>query len=272
MRDCDLRSKRASPSVVLFERLGAIALVTLNRPEVHNAIDTSMRDALHATLAAARDDPEVRAVVLRGAGRSFSSGGDVREFGSARSPVAAREARWRRDLCGALLDLKKPTIAAVHGYAVGGGWELALLCDLCIVARGARFRFSETGLGMIPGLGGTQTMTRVAGSSRAMEAVLSGRWCSAEEVVEWGLANACVARDKVVETAIDWGLAIARLPEPLVCASKRLVWDGCDLPLPLALELESRLAAVGSRNRTSGSSAGPSRKRFDQRDKRRGTR
>lgn len=236
-----------SSSPVVLEKLENVVLVLLNRPEVHNAIDTRLRDALYETLAAVRDDPEVSVVILHGAGPSFSSGGDLHEFGTARSPVAAREARWRRDLCGALLALPKPTIAAVHGYAVGGGWELALLCDLCIVARGARFRFSETGLGMIPGLGGTQTVARLVGGCRAMDAVLSARWLRAKEAVEWGLANACVPRRSLLRTALDWARDIARWPPLLLRETKRLVWQGCDLPLPAALALERRVADLAGK-------------------------
>ena len=121
-----------------------------------------MRDALFEALHAVRDDPDVRAMVLRGNGPAFSTGGDVAEFGSAPSPVTARDVRWRRDVWGLLHTLSKPTIAAVHGYAVGGGFEMALLCDLCIAADDARFCYPETGLAMIPGVAGTQTTPRAA--------------------------------------------------------------------------------------------------------------
>src|SRR3989442_99834 len=113
---------------------------------------------------------------LAGRGPAFSTGGDVREFGSAPSPFLARAVRWRRDVWGRLLELGAATVAAVHGYAVGGGMEMALLCDLCVAADDARFALPETGLGMIPGVGGTQTLPRKAGTAAALDLVLTGRW------------------------------------------------------------------------------------------------
>src|SRR5204862_2176423 len=159
-----------------YAKRGPVAVVTLDRPEVLNAYDTAMRDDLHAVLGAANDDPEVRAVVLRGAGPAFSTGGDVREFGTAPSPAVARIVRWRRDVWGRLVSLRAATVAAVHGYAVGGGMEMALLCDLCVAADDARFALPETGLGMIPGVGGTQTLPRKAGPAAALALVLPRRW------------------------------------------------------------------------------------------------
>src|SRR5262249_23048836 len=138
-----------------YEKRGAVAVVTLDRPEVLNAYNVAMRDDLHAALGAADEDPEVRALVLAGRGPAFSTGGDVRESGTARSQFVARAVRWRRDVWGRLLELRAASIAAVHGYAVGGGMEMALLCDLCVAADDARFALPETGLGMIPGVGGT---------------------------------------------------------------------------------------------------------------------
>src|SRR5262249_32508979 len=132
----------------------------------------AMRDDLYAVFGAADEDPEVRALVLRGRGRAFSTGGDLTEFGTAPSPFVAREVRWRRDVWGRLLGLRAASIAAVHGYAVGGGFEMALLCDLCLAADDARFALPETGLGMIPGVGGTQTLPRRGGPGRAPAAGL----------------------------------------------------------------------------------------------------
>src|SRR5262249_31476443 len=154
-------------STIRYEKRGPIALVTLDRPEVLNAYDVAMRDGLGAALGAADEDPDVRVLVLRGAGPAFSSGGDVREFGTAPSPVVARIVRWRRDVWGRLVSLRAATVASVHGHAVGGGMEMAMLCDLCIAADDAGFALPETGLGMIPGVGGTQTLPRRAGVGRA---------------------------------------------------------------------------------------------------------
>src|SRR5690242_815825 len=121
----------ASPAV-LYEKRDTVAWVTLNRPARLNAYNVEMRDALFEVLSAIHDDPGVRAMVLTGAGTAFSTGGDVSEFGQAPSPTAARWIRFRRDVWGRLRTLPVPTIAAVHGFTVGGGMEMALLCDIAI--------------------------------------------------------------------------------------------------------------------------------------------
>ena len=196
---------RQEPAVLLHkEDGGRVAVVSLNRPRVLNAYGIEMRDALYEALLAVRDDPEVRVMVLRGNGPAFCTGGDLREFGSAPSPYAARATRWRRDVWGVLSSLPKITVAAVHGFVVGGGFEMALLCDHCIAARDARFRLPETGLGMIPGVGGTQTLPRLIGVGRAADLVLTGRVArrrggaaaraSSRRVVRAGAAGAATAR------------------------------------------------------------------------------
>ncbi len=135
-------------TAVLYEKEGPLAIVALNRPKRMNAYNVQMRDDLYQILCAIRDDPEVRVMILRGEGPAFSTGGDVSEFGSAPSPTRAREVRWQRNVWGTLLSLPQPTIAAVHGFTVGGGMEMALLCDLCIAADDTIFFLPETTLGM----------------------------------------------------------------------------------------------------------------------------
>ena len=181
-----------SSPAVLYEKDGSVAVVSLNRPTQLNAYNVEMRDDLYEILQAVRDDPEVRVMILRGEGPAFSTGGDVSEFGSAPSPVRAREVRWQRDNWGLLLRLPQPTIAAVHGYTVGGGMEMALLCDLCIAADDTVFFLPETGLGMIPGVGGTQTAPRAIGLGRALDMVLTGKRLSADQALQIGLVNQVV--------------------------------------------------------------------------------
>ena len=135
-----------------------VAQVTLNRPAVLNALNLEMRDELWDALRAFRDDPDARVLILRGAGKAFSAGADISDFGTAPSLTEARRARRERDLWDLLLHLPKPTIAAVHGYALGAGCEMALLCDLRIAADDASFGLPEVGLGYIPSAGGTQTL------------------------------------------------------------------------------------------------------------------
>src|ERR1700690_2459505 len=133
--------RRRREAAVLYDLAdeGRVAIITLNRPDRLNAYNVAMRDALYDALLAVRDDPAVRAVVLRGNGRAFCTGGDLAEFGRAPSPTRAREVRWLRDVWGTLWGIPAITIAAVHGYAVGGGFEMAMLCDQCIASRDAPY-------------------------------------------------------------------------------------------------------------------------------------
>jgi enoyl-CoA hydratase len=230
---------------VLYDLMeaGRVAVITLNRPERLNAYDTGMRDAMFEALCAVRDDPQVRAVVMCGAGRAFSTGGDLREFGSAPSPVRAREVRWLRDVWGTLWHLPAITIAAVHGFTVGGGFEMAMLCDRCIAAADARFSLPETGLGMIPGVGGTQTLPRLVGIGRAQSLVLAGQWIDARTAERLGLAARVVPPARLLASALGEARRIARLEPEMVRAVKRAVCDGLDRPLDAGLALERRLSA-----------------------------
>jgi enoyl-CoA hydratase/carnithine racemase len=229
-------------ATVRYVKRGPIAIVTLDRPAVLNAYNVAMRDDLDAVFAAADEDPEVRALVLRGRGRAFSSGGDVSEFGTAPSPLGARSARWRRDVWGRLLELRAATIAAVHGFAVGGGLEMALLCDVCIAADDTRFALPETGLGMIPGVAGTQTVARRAGLARALDINLTGREIDARAALAAGLITSVVTRPRLMPSALAIARRLARYDPLAVQAARRAVRAAHDLGLAAGEALERRLA------------------------------
>ncbi len=231
-------------ATVLYEKEGPLALVALNRPTMLNAYNVQMRDDLYQVLRAVRDDPEVRVIILRGEGPAFSTGGDVSEFGSAPSPTAAREIRWRRDVWGTLLSLPQPTIAAVHGYTVGGGMEMALLCDLCIAADDTIFFLPETALGMIPGVGGTQTTPRAIGLGRALDMVLTGRRVNAEEAVRIGLVNQVVVRQTLLTAAKALAYTLAQKDPKSISLAKRAIRQGAELSLAEGLDLEKRLFSL----------------------------
>jgi len=237
-----MSAREAAP--VLYDKDGSVAIVSLNRPHVLNAYDVAMRDALYETLGAVRDDPEVGAMILRGNGPAFCTGGDVREFGSAPSPVMARDVRWRRDVWQLLRSLPQVTVAAVQGYAVGGGFEMALLCDLCIAAEDARFAYPETGLAMIPGVAGTQTTPRALGLGRALDLILTGRWLSAAEAYRLGIVARVVRRKTLHATAVDLARRVCAVPASLVARAKRAVHDGLELSLADGLALEGRLNSL----------------------------
>ena len=229
-------------ATVRFEKHDAVAVVTLDRPAALNAYNVAMRDDLHAVLSAIDDDPDVRVCILRGNGRAFSTGGDLREFGSAPSPVIARAVRFQRDVWGRLLRLRAATIAAVHGYAVGGGFEMLMLCDLRIAAVGTRLALPETALGMLPGVAGTQTLPRTVGVGRALEIVLADRWLDARAALRCGLVNRVVPRGQLERTARGWARRLAYLDPALVQAVRRSIRAALDAPLPEASALERRLA------------------------------
>ncbi len=231
---------------ILFERSGFVARVVLNRPKRLNAFNTAMRDDLYEAFSAVRDDPTLRVLVIRGNGRAFCSGGDVSEFGTAASPVAAREVRWQRDVWGLLRSLPKVTIAAVHGHAAGSGMEMALLCDFRIATSSAVFSLPETGLGMIPGVVGTQTAPRVLGVGRALDLVLRGRPIDAREARRIGVVGQVVSPSRLALVANRLAQRLAKIDTNLVSRVKELVSRGLDLPLDAALARERHVVSEGS--------------------------
>jgi enoyl-CoA hydratase/carnithine racemase len=227
---------------VIYEKRDAVAWVTLNRPERLNAYNVEMRDNMFEVLSAVHEDPEVRAMVLAGAGRAFSTGGDVSEFGQAPSPTVARWIRFRRDVWGRLRGLAVPTVAAVHGFTVGGGMEMALLCDVAIAAEDARFCLPETGLGMIPGVAGTQTAARRMAFGWALDLCITGRWIDAKQALAVGLVAKVVPRTALDSTAHECALTLSRVPPVLAALARLAVWEGLNTSLREGLELEQRLA------------------------------
>ena len=228
---------------LIYEKDGAVARISLDRPAALNAYNVQMRDDFAEALAAAGDDPGVRALLITGEGRAFCAGADLTEFGSAPSQVIARRVRWRRDVWGQMINLDKPVVAAVHGYCIGSGVEIALLCDLRLAADDAVFAMPEARLGMIPAAGGTQTLPRGAGAPRAMELLFTGRRFGAAEAMAMGLVTRLSAAAELADDARGCAGALAQAPPAVVSALKRALRDGADLPLAAALRLESRLAA-----------------------------
>lgn len=229
-------------ATIRFEKRGAVAIVTLDRPESLNAYDVAMRDDLFAALGAVDEDPDVRVLVLRGAGRAFSTGGDLREFGSAPSPVVARAVRFQRDVWGRLLTLRAATVAAVHGPTVGGGMEMMLLCDVRIAASDTRMALPETGLGMIPGVAGTQTLPRAVGLARALDVTLTGRMLDARAAHRIGLVHRVVPKARLLPSALGTARDLARVDPDVVQAIRRCVRAAHDVPLDAGVELERRLS------------------------------
>lgn len=230
---------------VIYEKTENIAYVTLNRPQVLNSYNTRMRDELYQILGAIKDDDEVAVVILKGAGdKAFCAGADLTEFLTAPSPVIARQVRHERDVWGLFLSLPQPVIAALHGYVLGSGLEMALCCDLRIAADDARFGFPEVPLGIIPAAGGTQTLPRAIGKSRALEMLLTARRIDAREAYDIGLVNQVVPRAELLPATEAIARKITRLAQEAVRYAKQAVVRGLDLPLAEGLELERKLAAL----------------------------
>jgi enoyl-CoA hydratase/carnithine racemase len=235
---------------VIYEKKEGVARLTLNRPDVLNALNLEMRDELWDALRAFRDDPDARVLILRGAGKAFSAGADISDFGTAPSLTEARRARRERDVWDLLLHLPKPTIAAVHGYALGAGCEMSLLCDLRIAADDASFGLPEVSLGYIPSAGGTQTLPRTIPPGVAMQMILSGDPISAEEAYRLRLVHRVVPSDDLDAAADGWAQTLAERDPRVLAYAKEAVLRGLDLSLADGLALES---ALGERLRAEGS-------------------
>jgi enoyl-CoA hydratase len=216
-----------------------VVVVTLDRPEALNALDYRTMGELVDALEKLDSDESVRCVVITGAGdRAFAAGADIKEMAQATPvtmSVANNFARWER-----LKRIRVPLIAAVRGFALGGGCELAMACDMLVAADDATFGQPEIKLGVMPGAGGTQRLTRALGKARAMELILTGRNLSAREAYERGLVSQIVAREEVMPAALALAAEIASLPPLAVRAAKEAVNRAYELSLEAGLEFERR--------------------------------
>ena len=219
--------------------MDGVALVTLDRPEVLNALDSETMRQLVEALESLDADDRVRAIVITGAGeRAFAAGADIKEMADA-TPVsltiANSFARWER-----IRRIRKPIVAAVRGYALGGGCELAMACDMIVAADDAVFGQPEIRIGVIPGAGGTQRLTRALGKARAMELILTGAQLPAAEAAAHGLVNRVVAREQTLPVALELAAEIAAQPPLAVMAAKEAINRAFELSLEAGLEFERR--------------------------------
>ena len=231
---------------IIFERKDGIAYLTLNRPEVLNARNRQMREELIDAVTAIRADPEVRVVILTGAGeRSFSAGRDLKEAAQEKvGVVAARQAKMEISDTEMIARLNKPVIAAINGFALGGGCELALACDIRVAVEGAKVGLPEVSRGMIPGSGGTQRLSRVVGLGKALELILTGSVIDAQEACRIGLVNKVVPRDELMGAAEEYAQAIATKAPVAVVFAKEAVREGYEMSLDDGLRLETDLSAL----------------------------
>ena len=215
-----------------------IAIVTLNRPDVLNALNQATMTELVDALEAFDRDEAIRCIVLAGSGRAFAAGADIKEMAGATAVQMLSEYRfqqWER-----IRQVTKPLIAAVHGYALGGGCELAMLCDMIVAAENAQFGQPEINIALMPGAGGTQRLTRAIGKYRAMEVILTGRAVPARQVEAWGLITRIVPPELVLEEAKRLARDIASKPAVAVRLAKQAVLRAYDTHLEGGLDYERK--------------------------------
>ncbi|MFD9321300.1 enoyl-CoA hydratase/isomerase family protein [Streptomyces sp. NPDC060053] len=232
-------------TVLRVELRDRIAVLTLDRPERLNAVDSETVDRLTRALNDLRDDDSVRALVVTGAGRAFSAGADLDEIESFTTPGRFRAFVGRLTEAYALLeDFPKPSVAAVHGFAFGGGLELALACDLRVAERGARLGLPEMKLGVLPGAGGTQRLPRLVPPAVAKQMILTGEPIDAERARELGLVNELAEPGGALETARALASRLAAGAPLALAAGKRLIDHGLGMDLETAVAYERETVSV----------------------------
>jgi enoyl-CoA hydratase len=230
---------------VLVDVDAGIARITLNRPEARNAIDSRMRSELTGAVHSAGSDPSVRGLILRGAGdKAFCAGADIKEFTPPASLVDAREERTGPKWTDAIAACPKPTVAAVHGYCLGGGLEIALACDIRIATGDAVFGLPEVRRAILPGAGGTQRLPRVVGLGPALRMILTGEHIGAAEALRIGLVGEVVPNGDLDAAADRLADALRRTGPRAVAYAKEAVMRGLELPLSEGLRLEGELSAL----------------------------
>ena len=233
-----------------------VALVTLDRPEALNALSFDLLDELVATLESLDRGGRCRAIVITGSGeRAFAAGADIRELApqtSASLHASARFGSWDR-----IAAIGLPLIAAVRGFALGGGCELAMACDMIVAAEDAQFGQPEIRIGVMPGAGGTQRLTRAIGKARAMELILTGRPISAREAAAAGLVTSVVPAPATVDVALELAARIATMPALAVRAAKAAILDAADRQLDdgLARERDAFFALFDTDDQAEGMAA-----------------
>ena len=231
---------------ITLERRDGVATLTLNRPDAANSIDVPLgRDLMHAAIEC-DDDPDVRAVVLTGAGRMFCAGGDLRSFADAGPKIASRLKELTAYLHAAISRLTRmdaPVVAAVNGMAAGAGFSLAIAADLVVASEAAGFVMAYTQAGLVPDGSSTFFLPRRIGDRRARELMLTNRRLSAAEALEWGLVNQVVAADQLLPTATKLAGALAAGPTRAYGAVKALLNESFEHGLEAQMELESRAIA-----------------------------
>ncbi|TFV81412.1 enoyl-CoA hydratase/isomerase family protein [Blastococcus sp. CT_GayMR20] len=231
-----------TPEFVTLQVQDGIGTIRLDRPKM-NAIDEQLHREVRAAASEASENGDVRAVVIYGGERVFAAGADIKAMSQLDGTGMVAWGRELQDSFRTVARIPKPVIAAITGYALGGGYELALCADFRVLGAGARIGQPEILLGVIPGAGGTQRLARLVGPAKAKDLVFTGRHVGAEEALEIGLADAVVPDDEVYSTALAMAARFAAGPPLALAAAKKAIDEGLDGTLDAGLDLESRLFA-----------------------------
>ncbi|MCX7912303.1 MAG: enoyl-CoA hydratase-related protein [Dehalococcoidales bacterium] len=230
---------------LLYEKKDGIGIVTINRPQSLNALNTTVYNELYDVFEKIENDDEVRVVVLTGAGeKAFAAGSDVSEMANMNTLEIQKFIATIRRASDRIYTLSKPTIAAISGYALGGGNELAMCCDLRIASEKARFGQPEINLGLIPGAGGTQRLPRLVGVAKAKEMIFFGDMIDAATALSWGLVNRVVPPEKLMEEALAWAGRLAAKSAPVLAMAKLAINTGVDTDITSGLNMEARCDAL----------------------------
>ena len=226
---------------VTLEKKGPVGVVTMDRPEALNALNRQVLEELSAVLDQVEADPEILTVVVTGAGRSFVAGADIGQMAGFTAVEGKAFGAYGNGVFLKLENLTKPTIAAVNGFALGGGCELAMACDIRLASDKAKFGQPEVGLGITPGFGGTQRLARIVGVSNAMELILTARVIKAEEAKEMGLVSRVCPAEELMDKALELANAIAANAQVAVRQSKAAIRRGlqADMVTGAAFEAEA---------------------------------
>ncbi|MGD8603052.1 MAG: enoyl-CoA hydratase-related protein [Anaerolineales bacterium] len=223
---------------ILIEKKGMVGLIRLNRPKAMNALNAELLDELGQALLDFDADEKIGAIVLTGSEKAFAAGADIKEMAEAGAVQMLLEQRI--DRFDRITQVKKPVIAAVSGWALGGGCELAMACDMIVASETAKFGQPEITIGVIPGAGGTQRLTRAVGKALAMEMVLNNRHLSAEEAYQFGLVNKVVPADEFLSAAMELAESIASMPPLAVRFGKEMVNQAFETSLSEGMADERR--------------------------------
>lgn len=219
---------------------GQVGIITLNRPEALNALNRQLTAELSEAAAAFDADPAIGAIVITGSDRAFAAGADIKEI-KDKTFAEVYEEQLITSTWEGLARVRKPTIAAVSGHTIGGGCEIAMMCDMIIASETARFALPETSIGIIPGAGGTQRLTRIVGKAVAMDMILSGRALSAAEAQSMGLVSRVVPAGTQAEEAVKLAAKVAAYSRPVVQLAKEAVNKAYETHLQEGIYVERRL-------------------------------